>query len=131
MPTLEKVAPLFRILSHPLRLRILDFLETMQNPQRVTEIVEVCGETHQAIVSQQLKIMREHGILIADRRGNCVYYSIANRDILPFLDTVREYAPTHLPGAHFHLLGAPPHLSEAPIHLSNAQTPLSKGKTMR
>ncbi|WP_395137854.1 ArsR/SmtB family transcription factor [Armatimonas sp.] len=91
MPTLERIAPIIRVLSHPLRLRILDFLEKSDCPQRVTEIVEASEGAQQAIVSQQLKILRDIGILNAERRGNCVYYSIKNTNILYFLDCIRRH----------------------------------------
>lgn len=91
MPTLERIAPTIRVLSHPLRLRILDFLEKSGSPQRVTEIVDASEGAQQAIVSQQLKIMRDSGILTAERRGNCVYYSISNRASLYFLDCIRTH----------------------------------------
>ncbi|WP_394794940.1 ArsR/SmtB family transcription factor [Armatimonas sp.] len=91
MPTLERIAPMIRVLSHPLRLRILDFLEKSDCPQRVTEIVDASDGAQQAIVSQQLKILRDMGILNADRRGNCVYYSIGNTKALYFLDCIRRH----------------------------------------
>jgi DNA-binding transcriptional ArsR family regulator len=92
MPTLEKITPLIRVLSHPLRLRILDFLETTGKPQRVTEIVEASEGTPQAIVSQQLKILRDNGVLSANRKGNCVYYAIENHKSLYFLACIRNNA---------------------------------------
>ena len=104
MYTLEQLSPVIRIFAHPLRLRILDFLETSNSPQRVTEIVGVCEGAQQAIVSQQLKIMRDMGILDAERRKNCVYYSIKNADILYFMGCVRNFdlhsgTQTHTPTA--------------------------------
>ena len=91
MSTLEQLSPVIRIFAHPLRLRILDFLEISTDPQRVTEIVGVCEGAQQAIVSQQLKIMRDMGILDSERRKNCVYYSIKNAEVLYFLDCVRKF----------------------------------------
>jgi DNA-binding transcriptional ArsR family regulator len=91
MPTLEQITPTIRVLSHPLRLRILDFLENSETPQRVTEIVGACENTPQAIISQQLKILRDSEILSAKRKGNCVYYSINNRQALYFLDCIRSH----------------------------------------
>lgn len=91
MATLEELAPFIRIFAHPLRIRILDFLATTSTPQRVTEIVEISEGAQQAIVSQQLKIMREQGILQAERRGNCVYYSIKDQESLNFLDCIRKF----------------------------------------
>lgn len=91
MQTLERVAPVIRVLSHPLRLRILDYLDRSGGPQRVTEIVEASEGAQQAIVSQQLKILHDNGILNADRRGNCVYYSISNHNSLYFLQCIRTH----------------------------------------
>jgi DNA-binding transcriptional ArsR family regulator len=87
----ERVTPLIRIFSHPLRLRILDFLETTQSPQRVTEIVEVSEGAQQAIVSQQLRILRDAGIVAAERKGNCVYYSIQDSQNIYLLHCIRKY----------------------------------------
>lgn len=92
MQTLEPLAFLLRIFSHPLRLRILDFLETSGSPQRVTEIVEAAEGAPQAIISQQLKILRESGLLEAERRGNSVYYSVASPQALSLLCCVRTLA---------------------------------------
>lgn len=100
MNTLEQLSPVIRIFAHPLRLRILDFLETSGSPQRVTEIVGVCEGAQQAIVSQQLKIMRDIGILDSERRSNCVYYSIKNTDILYFMGCVRNFDLHTEPQAH-------------------------------
>ncbi len=92
MSKLEQLAPLIRIYSHPLRLRIIDFLETVQTPQRVTEIVGISEGAQQAIVSQQLKILRDAGILEAERKGNCVYYFISNKSDLSVMHCIRKYA---------------------------------------
>ena len=87
----EQATPTIRIFSHPLRLRIIDFLETVKSPQRVTEIVEVSEGAQQAIVSQQLRILRDSGILKAERKGNCVYYSIEDHSKIYFLHSIRSY----------------------------------------
>lgn len=92
MQTLERVAPIIRVLAHPLRLRILDFLYATGAPQRVTEIVEAAEGAPQAIVSQQLKILRDQGIVDGERRGNCVYYRITNNEPLHILECIRGQA---------------------------------------
>jgi DNA-binding transcriptional ArsR family regulator len=90
MTALERIAPMIRVLAHPLRLRILDFLDASGGPQRVTEIVEASEGAPQAIVSQQLKILRDQGVVEGERRGNCVYYSIVNKEPLQLLACIRE-----------------------------------------
>jgi DNA-binding transcriptional ArsR family regulator len=90
MQTLERLTPLLRVFSHPLRLRIIDFLETMGTPQRVTDIVNATEGAPQAIVSQQLKILRESGILAAERQGNSVYYSLGPSKGVALLSCIRK-----------------------------------------
>ena|SRR5687767_5037845 len=91
METLERVAPIIRNTAHPLRLRILDYLEHEGDPRSVSEIVEAAG-AGQAIVSQQLRILKDQGILSARRQGNFVLYDITDRSVLLLLDCIRNHA---------------------------------------
>lgn len=90
MVTLERVAPIIRNAAHPLRLRILDFLQHEGEARTVSQIMEACG-AEQAIVSQQLRILKDQGILSARRDGNNVRYDIANRSVLHLLDCIRSH----------------------------------------
>jgi ArsR family transcriptional regulator len=89
METLERVAPIIRNVAHPLRLRILDYLDQQGEPRSVTSIIEITG-AEQAIVSQQLRILRDQGVLTAKREGNFVLYSIADRSVLLLLECIRH-----------------------------------------
>lgn len=89
METLERVAPILRNVAHPLRLRILDFLHLQGEPRSVSDITGAAG-TGQAIVSQQLRILKDQGVLTAKREGNFVMYSIADRSILFLLACIRH-----------------------------------------
>jgi DNA-binding transcriptional ArsR family regulator len=91
---LEEVGPLFQALGHPLRLRILDFLDTAAAPQRVTEIVAASGVNAQSIVSQQLKILRDHGIVQGVRKQNNIFYSITNAEVPQILRQLRRWEPS-------------------------------------
>ena len=90
METLELVAPIIRNAAHPIRLRILDFLQQQARPCTVTEITDATS-AGQAIVSQQLRILKDQGVLYAKRDGNFVLYDIANRSVLLLLDCIREH----------------------------------------
>ena len=90
METLELVAPIIRNAAHPVRLRILDFLQQQGRPCTVTEITDATN-AGQAIVSQQLRILKDQGVLYAKRDGNFVLYDIANRSVLLLLDCIREH----------------------------------------
>jgi len=90
MAVLEQVAPVIRHAAHPLRLRILDYLRVTERPQPVGSIVEACG-AGQAIVSQQLRILKDQGVLSSHREGNNVLYRIENRNVLLLLECIRRH----------------------------------------
>ena len=90
METLERVAPIIRNAAHPTRLRILDFLRQQKRSCTVTEITEAAG-IGQALVSQQLRILKDQGVLSARREGNFVLYAVADRSVLLLLDCIRQH----------------------------------------
>jgi len=76
-------AQLFRALSHPVRLRILDILAHQE--ACVCHLTEILGQ-RQPYVSQQLATLREAG-LVADRRdGTLIYYRLADGHLAALLD---------------------------------------------
>ena len=68
---LETVAALFKILSDPTRLRIVEAL-TLEC-ESVSAIIELTGLS-QPLVSHHLRVLREHGLARAERRGAFTYY---------------------------------------------------------
>lgn len=90
METLERVAPMIRNVAHPLRLRILDYLEQEGAPRTVTQITEAAG-AGQAVVSQQLRILKDQGILAAKRHKTFIYYTLADFSILRILECIRVH----------------------------------------
>jgi DNA-binding transcriptional ArsR family regulator len=79
----EKQAQLFRALSHPVRLRILDILARQE--ACVCHLTAVLNQ-RQPYVSQQLATLREAG-LVADRReGTLIYYRLAGDHLGSLLD---------------------------------------------
>ena len=90
METLERVAPIIRNAAHPIRLRVLDYLSQQGRPRTVTQITEAASAS-QAIVSQQLRILKDQGVLSARREGNYVLYDVADRSILLLLECIRQH----------------------------------------
>lgn len=87
---LEQPARICQLLSHPQRVRILDFLDLCPCPQRFTEIVNASEGAPQAIVSQQLRTLKEGGLLESWRDGNQVFYRIVSPDVRQYLTFLRE-----------------------------------------
>jgi len=82
---IEMVAYRFKILSEPLRLRILQCLQSGE--KSVTELTEAI-ETSQPNVSKHLKILQTSGAVKRRQEGNTVYYSIADESIFTLCDVV-------------------------------------------
>ena len=90
MDTLERVTPVIRNVAHPLRLRILDYLDQAGAARNVTDITEAVGAS-QAIVSQQLRILKDTGVLTAKREGSFMFYGLADRSVLLILECIRSH----------------------------------------
>ena len=72
--TMKKAVKGLSYISHPLRLRILEFLD-VNGSSSVSAITKgINGE--QIFVSQSLKKLREAGMVKTERRGIFIYYSI-------------------------------------------------------
>jgi DNA-binding transcriptional ArsR family regulator len=82
---LELIAARFKLLSEPLRLRLLNALR--DGERTVTALVEETGAT-QANVSRHLALLHGHGMLARRKDGLRVYYGIADPVIFRLCDLV-------------------------------------------
>lgn len=89
MTILEKMAPIIRNAAHPLRLRILDYLRNEDGARNVSQITNATG-CCQASVSQQLRILKDQGILLCRRDGNFMLYEICDRSVLHILECIKH-----------------------------------------
>jgi ArsR family transcriptional regulator len=94
--TYKRAADLFQILAHPGRLRILDELRREQ--ACVCHLQTVLSRP-QAYVSQQLRVLRDSGIVLAEREGLNVYYHIAHAHVTELIEQILGpgHEPTRLP----------------------------------
>lgn len=82
---LNLVAERFKILSEPLRLRILQALEAGE--RSVTEITGAVEST-QPNVSKHLKTLQDAGLVARRQEGNTVFYAIADESVFALCDVV-------------------------------------------
>ena len=94
MDTLERVAPIIRNIAHPLRLRILDYLQSEGTAKTVGEIIAATGGS-QAVVSQHLRVLRDQGVVSARRDGSFMLYAVLDQSVLLVLECIRKHASTH------------------------------------
>ncbi len=82
---IELVAHRFKILSEPLRLKIL---QTLQDGEKSVNSLTESVQTSQPNVSKHLKILQDAGVVKRQQQGNTVYYSIADDSIFTLCETV-------------------------------------------
>jgi DNA-binding transcriptional ArsR family regulator len=86
-PMCDLLGRFFTTLSHRTRMRI--FCAIQSDPMRVTGIATFAGITI-ANASQHLRLMRENGTVASEKRGQSVYYRIADRRFLSAASLIRE-----------------------------------------
>lgn len=81
----EMMAKISKALAHPTRLYIIHKLD--QQEFCVNELTQMVG-SDVSTVSKHLKILREAGIIVDEKRGNCVYYTLQTRCVLNIFSCV-------------------------------------------
>lgn len=88
---LQESSEVLRALAHPLRMRILDFIDKNKliNVNKIYNTLKL----EQSITSQHLRILRLAGIVETRREGKFIYYSIDYSkisNVLKALDTFEK-----------------------------------------
>lgn len=83
----EARARVLRAMAHPSRLLIID--ELNKGEKCVSELTEVIG-ADTSTVSKHLSVMKNAGIVIDEKRGTMVYYSLRVPCILNFFGCVES-----------------------------------------
>lgn len=83
----ELLGDFFTIFAHATRMRILCALQ--QEPRTVTAIAEHAGLSV-TNTSQHLRLMRDRGAVIAEKRAQSVYYQIADPRFAQAMLLIRE-----------------------------------------
>jgi DNA-binding transcriptional ArsR family regulator len=86
-------AQFFRALAHPVRIRILEIL--VRRGRTVQELQQAL-RLDQPIVSQQLAVLRNRGIVSPQKQGLSVRYSVRDPLVGELLQLARRIFNTHL-----------------------------------
>ncbi|MFI6446838.1 ArsR/SmtB family transcription factor [Kitasatospora sp. NPDC050543] len=88
MPELYKTkAEFFRMLGHPIRIRVLELLQ--DGPTPVRDLLAAL-DIEPSSLSQQLAVLRRSGIVTATRQGSTVMYALAGGDVADLLRAARR-----------------------------------------
>lgn len=88
IPTMKKAVRGITYLSHPLRLRILEYLD-VSGLSSVSQITKALNED-QIMVSQSLKKLRDANLVKAKRKGIFVYYDICEQYPASVFECIRK-----------------------------------------
>ncbi|GHH28786.1 ArsR/SmtB family transcription factor [Streptomyces lanatus] len=95
VPLYEAKAEFFRMLGHPVRIRVLELLQDGPKPVRDL-LAEI--EVEPSNLSQQLAVLRRSGIVTATRTGSTVVYKLAGGDVAELLAAARRILSELLAG---------------------------------
>ncbi|WP_406055943.1 metalloregulator ArsR/SmtB family transcription factor [Streptomyces sp. NBC_01077] len=95
VPLYQAKAEFFRMLGHPVRIRVLELLQ--RGPMPVRELLARI-EVEPAALSQQLAVLRRFGIVTASREGSTVVYTLAGGDVTQLMQAARRILTEMLTG---------------------------------
>lgn len=87
-PLYEVKANLFKGLSHPVRIRVLEVLAAT-GEESVAELIVDTG-LEASHLSQHLAVLRKNNLVVAERRGSQVFYRLAYPHVADLLTIARE-----------------------------------------
>ncbi|WP_406180242.1 ArsR/SmtB family transcription factor [Streptomyces sp. NBC_01006] len=95
VPLYQAKAEFFRMLGHPVRIRVLELLQN--GPRPVRELLAEI-DIEPSNLSQQLAVLRRSGIVISTREGATVNYALAGGDVAELLRAARRILTELLAG---------------------------------
>ena len=94
-PLHQAKAEFFRMLGHPVRIRVLELLQ--DGPLPVRDLLAAI-EVEPSALSQQLAVLRRSGIVTSVREGSTVVYELAGGDVAELLRAARRILTELLAG---------------------------------
>ena len=95
VPLYQAKAEFFRMLGHPVRIRVLELLQ--DGPKAVRELLAEI-DVEAPSLSQQLAVLRRSGIVTATRDGSTVVYALAGGDVADLMRAARRILTEMLAG---------------------------------
>jgi ArsR family transcriptional regulator, arsenate/arsenite/antimonite-responsive transcriptional repressor len=95
VPLYQAKAEFFRMLGHPVRIRVLELLQ--DGPMPVRELLANI-EVERSNLSQQLAVLRRSGIVTSTREADTVVYALAGADIAHLMRAARRVLTELLAG---------------------------------
>ncbi|MCK9616803.1 MAG: metalloregulator ArsR/SmtB family transcription factor [Lentimicrobiaceae bacterium] len=85
---LENAASKLRAMAHPMRVAIIEMLDT-NGKLNVTEIYQKL-KIEQATASHHLNILKNKGVLVSRREGKQIYYSLKSESLTEIIHCINR-----------------------------------------
>ena len=95
VPLYQAKAEFFRMLGHPVRIRVLELLQ--DGPMPVRDLLTAI-EVEPSSLSQQLAVLRRSGIVTSARESSTVVYELAGGDVADLMTAARRILTEMLAG---------------------------------
>ncbi|MEU6919656.1 MULTISPECIES: metalloregulator ArsR/SmtB family transcription factor [unclassified Streptomyces] len=95
VPLYQAKAEFFRMLGHPVRIRVLELLQ--DGPMPVRDLLAAI-EVEPSTLSQQLAVLRRSGIVTSVREGSTVLYELSGGDVAELMRAARRILTEMLAG---------------------------------
>ncbi|MFF4038236.1 ArsR/SmtB family transcription factor [Streptomyces sp. NPDC001816] len=95
VPLYQAKAEFFRMLGHPVRIRVLELLQ--DGPMPVRDLLAAI-EVEPSSLSQQLAVLRRSGIVSSTREGSTVVYELAGGHVADLMKAARRILTEMLAG---------------------------------
>lgn len=86
--TLARIAEILKCIAHPARLSVVEALEEHKR-LAVSELREHTG-LEQSLLSHHLIKMKDKGLLVSERQGKNIFYSLKDRHIVRIFDCMEK-----------------------------------------
>ncbi|MFS0699951.1 metalloregulator ArsR/SmtB family transcription factor [Cellulomonas sp. 179-A 4D5 NHS] len=97
-----QVAVVLKALAEPLRLRMLSFLTTSPTGEACVCDIATVADVSQPTVSHHLRVLKDVGVLVSERRGTWVWYRVAPPVRGAVTALLESFAPAALDAARHH-----------------------------
>ena len=87
--SLQNSSEILRALAHPLRMEILEFIDKNKsiNVNKIYNTLKL----EQSITSQHLRILRNAGIVITEREGKFIHYTVNYNKIAHVVKSINNF----------------------------------------
>lgn len=88
---LEGAASVMRAITHPLRLKLIGFID--QNRRVNVNKIYKALKMEQSVASQHLRVLRENNLVNAEREGKLIFYTVNYQKLKDIADGVSKFLP--------------------------------------